>query len=266
MLLLQTCTTYVEISLENSSGKITVENERVGPRSEHTFTINDATSLGLKGNYNFTKEQATDIFLLSCSLLMPKYYLSLIQPVQLSSNVEYVPMPSEAQTNGNPSEKRVISFIGVGEIRVSTCLSSKIKIDEKQLFQTVEKLLRYNIFNSQNRTIEEHNIIEAINTYHKAFTNTEFPSFYRTMYSALEKAANSDKDRDSNRFDAEVSNLTGMKQDKIEKIRLFNNRLKHRSRNIPKDVRDLEEGSKNIGLLLRDLKKATDSVILEKIR
>lgn len=56
MLLLQTCTTYVEISLENSSGKITVENERVGPRSEHTFTINDATSLGLKGNYNFTKE------------------------------------------------------------------------------------------------------------------------------------------------------------------------------------------------------------------
>jgi len=261
------CTTFLEISLENSSGKIVVNNKEVGPRSEHTFIISDATLLGLKGNYNLTKEQATDIFLLSCSLVMPRYYLSLIQPVQLSSEVEYISMPSKVQINENPSEKQVLisCCIGVGEARVFSCLSSKVNIDEKQLFQIVEILLQYNIFDPQNRTLDELNVIEAIKSYREAFTTTEFTSLYLLMYSALEKTVNSDKDRKGSDFDVKVSNLTGMKQDKIEKIRLFDNRLKHPLKNSSNDLCTLRNGQNEIGILLRDLKKTTDMIILAKL-
>lgn len=259
------CTTFLEISIGNSSGKVTVENKKTVPRSEHAFTINDATSLGINRKYNLTKEQATDIFLLSCSLIMPRYYLSLIQPDHFHSDMECIPNPSEVQINENSSEKNItIHCTAIGSIAISSCVSSKISIDEKKLFQIAETLLRYNIFNTQKRTLER-NVIEAIKAFRNAFTTTEFSTCYLSMYSALEKAVNSNEERKGPEFDAEVSNLTGMEKDKIEKIRLFYNRLKHPLKKNSKDLRTLEEGQKEIGSLLRDLKEATGAAILAKI-
>lgn len=259
------CTTYVEISIENPSGSISVENKNVGPRSEHTFIIKDATPLGLKGDYHLTEEQATDIFLLSCSLLMQKYYLSRIQPVQMSSEVEYVSMPLEDSIHEKPSEDTIFCFAGQGSVHVSCRLSSKIKIDEIQLLQTVERLLRYNIFDLQSRTPNENNVIEAIKSYQEAFTTTGYSSCYLTLYPALEKAVNSNKKRSGDKFDIAASNLTGIQQNEFERLRIFYNRLKHQLRDNSTDLSVLREGQKDIQLLLRDLKEATDTAILARL-
>lgn len=255
------CKTSAEISFENPSGNVSVENIRVDPRSEHTFIINNATSLGLKGNYNLTKEQATKIFLLSCSLLMQRYYLSPIQAVQLSSEVEYV----ADIMHENVSEDQIPHCTIIVSAGGSCCLLNKIKIDETTVFQTAKKVLCYNIFNPQNRTLDENNVIEAIESYQEALTATEYSSCYKSLYPALEKAVNSDKTRVGDEFDIAASNLTGIKKDGIKELRIFYNRLKHRLKNNSTDLKALNDGQAKIQSLLLDLKEATDTAILAKL-
>jgi hypothetical protein len=86
-----------------------------------------------------------------------------------------------------------------------------------------------------------------------------------SLYSAFEKAVNADIDRTGRSFDIAASSLTGLMEADIERLRLFNNRIKHSLRN-SNDISELKAGETQLAQLIINLKKAADSAILLRIR
>lgn len=259
--------TRLNILLENCTGRLSVENKPDTPRSEHIFTI-DAVALGYDGTYNLTEEEARKLFLIACSLIHPRFFFSSIQPNTLKSTlIQDQPKTSAEISEDKKTGKTTIHFTEVIRIKesVETCLISNLTIDCDSLFQIIEKLLKFKIFSTYKRSKTELNIVEAIKSYGEAFTSTDISACYKSMYAALEKAINSDMERNGDTFDIEVARLTGMNQTEIKTLREFYNRLKHPLKNLLTHLHTLRKGEETVGVLLRDLKKATDIVLLSKI-
>ncbi len=254
--------TRLNILLENCSGRLSVENHLDSPRSRHIFMV-DATALGYDEPYNLSEEQIVRLFLIAGSLLNSRYYLTSFQSLSLTSAF----IPDEAvpdvKVNIGKHQLSMTDSVTISD-HLGTCIISNYSIDCEKFFQIVEKLLRFQIFLIDCRSIVELNIIEAFKSYNEAFTSTDQIACYRSMYSALEKATNSDKDRKKDVFDKKVVDLTGMEQIKINELRKFYNRLKHPLINL-KQLAFLKSSKTNIGPMLRELKMATDLVLLSKI-
>ncbi len=271
------CKTSGEISFDNDSGMITVENNpvdnnpvdnnRVDPRSEHQFIINNATILGLKYNHNSKKEinRAAEIFLISCSLHMGRYYLFSTKMSHHLNKVEYVTDTREEKVSDAQIPIKEIFITMNLSAEVECCLLDKIKIDEKAVFETVKKLLSLNIFDSQNRSLKDSNLIQAIKSYQDALNAIDYLPCYKLLYPALEKAVNLDTNLSNDKFDIAASRLTGMSQNKIKEMREFNNRLKHSARKNTTDLKTQTDGETKKQSLLLDLKGATDKAILAKL-
>ncbi len=257
--------TRVEIILENSTGHLSVENCEGSPRSVHRFTVRDATDLGCGSVHCLTAEQEGFILAISCSLMNPRILFSLLQPHQLPASLKLGKVPSKVEVVDTPTGKHVtITETIRSTTTVNTLLETKLNLDETQILDVVNRLLRTRIFETTYRSILELNVLEAIKSYREALMSAGGLPCYKSLYIAFEKAVNADKDREGKTFDAAASALTGLLETDIESLRFFNNRVKHALRD-NKDVAQLKAGEAQFTQLARNLKKSTDNAILSRI-
>jgi len=254
--------TKVELTIENPSKHLEVKNQEGGPRSVHKFTIKDPHYLGHGSTYNLTIEQSALILALSCSLANQRILFTPLQPYLLATSKQYENIPAEIEVIDIPGEKgiTITEKTRITE-SVSTVLGTKLSLDESLLLNIANRLLVYRIFDTSNRDLKDLNVLEAIKRYRDALMATEGISCYSFLYIAFEKAINADRDRKYKDFDKAASAATGMSENDVENLRLFNNRIKHALRNHA-DSATLRAGESRLAELSRNLKKATNKAIL----
>jgi hypothetical protein len=258
--------TKVEITLSNSSGRISVENCEGSPRSLHRFIVRDAQDVGVGAVHNLTAEQAGFILATSCSITNPRILFSTLQPDQLSVSLKKsAEVPSKAQVVDTPTGKQVTMTATVHVIsNISTLLGTKLTLDEVAVFNVINRLLAFKIFDTTNRSILEQNVSESIKSYRQALMAADRLSCYQSLFNALEKAINADQELKGEAFDRKTSTLTSLTQTEVKDIREFNNRVKHVLRK-KSDFAALKTGEAQLAQLARNLKKAADNAILSRI-
>ena len=258
--------TKVEITLENSTGHLSIKDCEGSPRSIHQFTARDSIDLGCGGIHNFTKEQAAIVLAISCSLSNPRILFSTLQPQQHPVSLKPDKVPSKkVEIVDTPTGKHVAPQETVHmAVSESMLLGIKLSLDETQVLNVANSLLTARIFDTTNRSLLELNIIESIKRYREALMSAEGLSYYKSLYNAFEKAVNADINPTGSSFDTVASALTGLMEADIESLRRFNNRIKHALRN-RNDFSELKAGEGQLGQLALNLKKAADSAILSRI-
>jgi len=258
--------TKVEITLENSTGRLSVKDFEGSPRSVHQFTVRDAIDLGCGGIHNLTEKQARFVLATSCSLMNPRILFSPLQPSQLPVSLKSGKVPSKkVEIVDTPIEKNVTiteTLRPTGSL--SKLLGIKLSLNEAQVLNVANSLLTARIFDTANRSLLELNVLESIKRYQEALMSAEGLSCYKSLYNAFEKAVNADTDRTGNSFDATASASTGLTRVDIKSLRHFNNRIKHmlRSNN---DFSELKAGEVQLAQLTLNLKRAADGAILSRI-
>jgi hypothetical protein len=255
----------LKINLENCDDRISLNSYPSKPRSKHEFLIYDATNVGYSGKYNLTQGQSSEIFLLACSLLDPRKYLSFYQPDRLSSTLVVENHTHNDLKNAESNSSEIVSATIYLKGEVFSHITSPFTIDVNRLFRIVDNILRYRIFDTHNRALSELNVIDAIKLYRDSLTATDPRSCYLSMYAAFEKLVNAKEERSKSDFDNFAIYFNGMKQVDITYLRELNNRLKHPLRNTTSDIQILKEFEENPRLKLKQLKRATDPTILYRI-
>lgn len=258
--------TKVEITLENSAGRLSVEDCEGSPRSVHRFTVRDAIDLGCGGVHNITAEQAGFVLAISCSLTNPRILFSPLQPHQLPASLKLGKVPSKVEIVDTPTGTHItITETLRLTSSVSTLLGTKLSLDEAQVLNVANRLLTARVFDTTNRSLLELNVLESIKRYREALMSADGLSCYKSLYNAFEKAVNADTGRKGKSFDAAASASTGLTEADIEGLRLFNNRVKHALRN-KKDFAELKAGEAQLARLALNLKRAADGAILSRIQ
>lgn len=257
--------TKVETTLENSSGRIVVEDCAGTPRSIHRLTIADANDVGCGNTYKLTTEQGGLILAICCSLSNTRIIFAPLQPHHLPTSLKRAAIPPQVKivetTTGNEvSIKATVRMSG----SLSTILSAKLALDEDKILNIAGRLLAYRPFDTANRNLPDSKVLESIKMYRHALLSTEALSCYKFLYISLEKAVNFDRDHTRSDFDKAASELIGLPQARIKELRQFDNRIKHALRS-KTDIATLKEKESQLAPLVRDLKKATDDAILSKI-
>jgi len=257
--------TKVEITLGNSTGRLSAEDCGGSPRSVHRFTVRDAIDLGCGSIHNFTAEQAGFVLAISCSLTNPRILFSPLQPHQLPASLKLGKVPSKGEVVNTPAGKH-ITITGTLCITgsVSVLLKTKLSLDEAQILNVANRLLAARVFDTTNRSLFELNVLESIKRYQEALMSADGLSCYKSLYNAFEKAVNADTDRKGKPFDAAASASTGLAQADIESLRLFNDRVKHALRN-KEDFAELKAGEAKLAQMALNLKRAADGAILSRI-
>lgn len=258
--------TKVEITLENSTGRLSIEDCEGSPRSVHKFIVRDAIDLGCESIHNLTAEQAGFVLAISCSLINPRILFSPLQPHQLPpASLKSGNVPSKVEIIDTPTRKQVTTtrmFHPTGSL--NKLLGIKLSLDEAQVINVANSLLTARIFDTANRSLLELNVLESIKRYREALMSAEGLSCYKSLYNAFEKAINAYIDQKGESFDAAASASTGLTCADIKSLRRFNNRIKHALRN-RRDFSELKAGEVQLAQLALNLKKATDSAILSRI-
>jgi len=259
--------TKVEITLENSTGRLSVKDFEGSPRSVHQFTVRDSIDLGCGDVHNLTKEQAAIVLAISCSLSNPRFLFSPLQPNHLPVSLKPGKVPSKkVEIVDTPTGKHIAPSETVNMAdSASMLLINKLDLGETQVLNVVNSLLIFRIFDEINRSDFKLNVLESIKRYIEVPKSTERLSCYMSLYSAFEKAVNANTDRTSRSFDAAASALTGLMEADIESLRRFNNRIKHVLRN-RNEFSELKAGEAQFAQLALNLKKAADGAILSRIQ
>ncbi len=255
----------MEVILENSEDRLIIENCEGTPRSVHRFIVRDAMDLGCGGKHNLTADQACLILAISCSLTNPRVLFSPLQPYQFSASLKLDKVPSKVEVVDTPTGKH-INITGTIRITGSVCtlLTTTLSLDESKIFNVINRLLTDRIFNKDSRSLPELNVLESLRRYIEALMSADRLSCYKSLYNAFEKAVNKYTDQQGKSFDAAASGLIGLPETDIERLRSFNNRIKHALRD-KKDFNELKAGEAQLAQLALNLKKATDLSILSTI-
>ncbi|GAH73829.1 unnamed protein product, partial [marine sediment metagenome] len=137
-----TCT-KVEITLENSTGRLSIGDCEGSPRSVHRFTVRDAIDLGCGGVHSLTKEQAAIILAISCSLSNPRILFSPLQPQQFTPSLKPGKTPSKKVESVDTPTKKQITTGGILNFTrsLNKLLETKLSLDEVQVLHTANSLL-----------------------------------------------------------------------------------------------------------------------------
>lgn len=258
--------TEVEITLENSVGRLSIEDCEGSPRSVHRFTVRDAIDLGCGGVHNLTTQQAGLVLAISCSLTNLRILFSPLQPHQLPVSLKLGKVPSKVEMVDTPAGKHLTL---TDTLRLtdsaSALIETKLSLDESQVLNVSNRLLTARVFDTTNRGLLELNVSESIKSYQEALESVNRLSCYKSLYNAFEKAVTADDfERKNTVFDTAASALTGLTTEDILSLRRFNNRVKHALRN-KKDIAVLKAGEAQLAQLARNLKRAADCAILSRI-
>ena len=233
-----------------------------GRRSKHQFFIKDASVLGFSEKND--QENSKYLLALLCSLTNPDVLFGTFDPDYGESSIEFGKQTSDPVVSGNKVHLSTT-------IQVSTSLTFVVSIehkfvfDEQKILDLARRLISFNPFSKDNKSVKELNIQASIEEYRRALTATDIFECYRSLYVAFEKGVSANGNTYSGyQFDCRASKITGFSHDDIGELREFNNRLKHAIRN-NKDLKEFIEGERNIHALIKRLKQATDAMILWRL-
>ncbi len=254
--------TKVETSLLNNSGWLTVEDLPGVPRSRHRFVIHNAVDVGCPP---LDAEQASFIFATACSLITPRILFSPLQPQRFAPNLRLGEIPSNVEVTETPSCKN----IDINERTYLTDLSrnlirTKVKMDAGKLLDIINQLLKVRPFDFTGRPVNQLNVLDGLKRYQEALLAGEPLACYKALFTSLEKIVNLSAEKKGAAFDAAASAASGLSQTAIKDIRDFNNRVKHMIRH-KEDFEVLRRGESNLSILAKNLKVATDNVLLARI-
>jgi len=257
--------TKVAIALEDSIGRLGVEDFEGHPVSVHSFLVRDAVDLGVGDPHNLETEKAGEVLAIACSLANPRILFSSSQPTQLSSSIELPPPPTKVEVIDTPTGKgvNIIETLAVSAT-LRTQVGTSITLNEARVLDVASRLLRFRIFELACRTLQEQNIIEAIKSYGEAMKSARSVAWIAFLYAALEKAVNMRSEWDGPDFDREAAQLVQMNKTEIEEVRRFENRNKHALRS-GADLATLQAGEARLPQIAMNLKKAADLAILQRI-
>ncbi len=259
--------TKVEVVLQNSTGRLTVEAVDESLGSDYRFSVSDAKDLGWEGTDGQTLERAGFILAASCSLSDPRVLFSLMKSQQHTVRLEpETDRPGHVDIVDTGGGKRVIIDEQLPPMvdNLAMCLGSKTTLDETQIFDIATRLLKVRLFDETGRGLEELNLLEAIKSYREALMATGPLSCYKALYNALEKAVNADKHREGDDFDIAASSVIKLDKKYICELRRFNNRVKHALRD-KQDFRYLRTAEARLPQLSKSLKGGADAAILARI-
>lgn len=261
-------TSNVELNISDSSGKISVENIAKEPRSNHLFTIKDASDVGYGSRYNLSEEQCVFILSIACSLNQTNIFFQPVGfkylPTKILENPEDRPRLEDESTETSDGKFVKIAEYGTIKEGLGILIKQEMSLKETQILEIAEKLLRSRIFESNKPTLLESNISVAIKRYKGVLTSIEELSSYKSLYDAFEIVVNADNHTQGQAFDTKASVLTGMTEGEIKDLRNFNNRLKHVLTN-QNHLITFMAGEKEFTALAINLKKAADKAILSRL-
>jgi hypothetical protein len=257
--------TKVDVTLERSAGRLSLDRCEGNPLSVYRFTVQDAGGIGIGSVHNLTAEQASTVLAVACSLSNPRVLFWCSQPSQLVASVELAPVPPEVHVVDTPQGWAVDITATLrlsGSLQV--LLGTQLTLSEARILDAASRLLKFRIFDHQKRTRKERNILASVDNYKEALRSAGGLPSFKALYIALEKAVNASKEQDGAAFDRAAAKLTGMNDKDIEELRKFYNRLKHVLRH-DKDLAGLQAGQAKFPELVMNLKKAADLAILKRI-
>jgi hypothetical protein len=152
---------------------------------------------------------------------------------------------------------------------VKVDLTKYVEIDEVELWDVVEKLLKFRIFDDKDRSKTELNVMNAIEQYQEAMFSLGGVFAFKSLYAALEKLTKADKSTKESRelkgpaLDKEISKITGNPESILKEMRDFNNTLKH---SLTPNKYSKYLVNKVKGDLHANLKNAVDNAILYRIK
>jgi len=215
----------------------------------HKFIIKSGVYPGIDKIWEFNPYTAVSILCISFSLANPKVLLSPII-------WKYTPISVEENRPPGSAPK----FFKAQKANIKNI---NISISEEKVLNIIERIILYKVSSKKDKWSEA-NIAESINSYQLAIMTINGFQRFTFLFHALEKAANAEKDVKGKSFDAQASKITGFTTSEIEKLRVFNNRIKHVFKN-DKDIETLEDKIKNFSELVFELKRATDKAILYRL-
>jgi hypothetical protein len=235
-----TCT-KVDLVLECAGQALSVENLEGGPRSLHRFRVSDASDLGCGGEHALTAHQSSLVLAIACSLANTRLLFSPLQPRQLLASL---------------GTSKVAEMVGV-------VIDIGVTVDANEILSLIDKLLKLRIFDRGQRFVLGQNVVEAIWAYWKAMKSIDGLTCYSHLYDAFAKAVNADRGRRGKTFETVASNMTGLSVSDIQKLKEFDDRVKHVLQS-KGDFKSLEAGETRLGQKAIVLKKAADSAILSR--
>jgi hypothetical protein len=257
--------TRVDLTIEHSTGLLTVKNCEGKPLSIHRFAITDARHFGIGEPHDLSDQQAAEVLAIACSLANSCVLFGTSQPTQLGSSVEKSRAPTKVEVIETPTEKKLnITETLTLNASLQVVLTTQLSISEKRIFDLAGKLLSIRIFNPYCRTRRERNVIDAISSYREALKSGGGLPCFMPLYAALEKTVNASKEFVGLDFDKEAAELSTVERKHIEELRQFHNRLKHAQRE-EEHLTKVQAGRDRLPALLQTLKRATDEAILKRI-
>lgn len=239
------------ISLVNSSDRLSVSPVQNDAADVHSFVIANSIDLGYPAILSFSKD-VRDLLSLAVSLISNTVIFSGNVLVPLLYNVPVI-------APQNNSLLTVVASVGP--------MTRLLELDEGRLFNVIDELLMFKFSQPYGRSLEDHNLYEAIRAYlDAADAHVEF-SRRRHFWRALEKAINSDRgdhELSGAALDAEVARLSGLPEARVRDIRELENRTKHIARQI-NDVHTYMDFLDQEAALTSSLKIAVDQVLLDKL-
>jgi len=265
--------TSVRVTIENSTGRLSVENREGSPWSVHRFTVREAADLGVGGTYNLNPEEAARVLAVSCSLAN-RHILFSFPPLQARGDFAWleraeapsIPEIFETDRGSAINLQETLRHTGSAE----TVLISPCKLDEARVFDIAGKLLGTRMFDKANRSlwqldVPQLNILDSIESYIEALRHPDGLSCYESLYIAFEKAVNADaRNRTGEDLDREAQRVTLLAETDIRCLRKMNDRVKHALRN-REDIGTLKSLKAQLPQLRLQLKQAADHAILARI-
>lgn len=260
----------VEVIIANPGGGLEVESEAGQARTLHRFTVTDATHVGYGGRWALSKDDASSVLALACSLSNPRVLFSKSVPVwapepQVRRGAQDPPTGSVETIDGN-----VIVHVPTLELRLegyrpTIIVGVRLELDAGRVLGSARRLLGLRLFDRTRRSVRDGNVLNAIDAYARAGECTEGVSCFRELWTALEKAVNADPvhaELNGPDLDAAAATVSGLPQARIGQLREVNNRLKHRSGDASQAA-GLVSVADSLGPLTYDLKKGADAAILK---
>lgn len=261
-------------NIKNNSNRIEIISSQTSPISE--FHIKESAAIEIKNNLNPHEEQSLHrILAISCSLACENVIFSIKNETEFSSlqidnskaesdNINR-DLADEGDQNGNGSmtilcKPRPIKASIKG---VMVSVKQEVIFDEVKFLRIFKILSRIGIFESKN-TFHEQNFVESLHEYELAINSENRYECFKHLFCSLEKIVNMKKEYFQKDFDREVSKLTGINENDVNKFKRCYNRMKHCSRDADQ-VLELKCCLQEMPLMIRKLKKGVDNSIFLRI-
>lgn len=254
------------VDLIASQGLVRLEKVAPGYGTHYLLAVPEVARLAMTAinNDNTTSSVVRDL-LLSLNLLLDRFAISSreLRPDSVAS-VEFSPVPAQVATtvdaDGN-TRLSIVEYIRVTD-RVALLLkANRCSINEDfvlDIFHRLRALDRQRP-GAPWATVH-HNLAAGMAAYEEAMNAGDLALAFKSLYVALEKTANCDRERSGDQFDKHASTLCSLTEDRVWELRCAYSRLKHIDRNAA-DTNLRVQGEKHLPHLLLNLRRAANAVI-----